>query len=128
MSCCSGKRDRFLFLSDLFLLVYRNAGVICVLILYLPSLLNSLMSSHNFLVASLSFSMCSIMLSANRESLLLFQFGFLSFLTTLVRSSKTMLSRNGDNGHPGLFADTRGNAFSFSLSRMMLTVSFQPFF
>ena len=43
----------FIFLSDLFLLAYRNAGVICVLILYLPSLLNSLMSSHNFLVASL---------------------------------------------------------------------------
>lgn len=31
-------------------------------------------------------------------------------------------------GHLRLFPDTRGNAFSFSLSRMMLTVSFQPFF
>ena len=113
-------------LSDFSLLVCRNANDFCVLIFYPATLLNSQINSSNFLIVSLGISMYRIMSSANSESLTSFSIWipFISFpsVIAVARISKTMLNSSGKSGPLCLVPDLRGNAFSFSPSRIMFAV------
>uniref|UniRef100_A0A8D0MY10 Uncharacterized protein n=1 Tax=Sus scrofa TaxID=9823 RepID=A0A8D0MY10_PIG len=118
----------FISLSDLSLLLCRNAVDFYVLNLYPATLPNSLMSSNSFLVASLGFSRYSIMSSSNSNSFtssfpIWIPFTFFSSLIAMTRTSKTMLDSSGKSGHSCLVPDLSGNSFSFSPLNMMLALS-----
>ena len=79
--------DTLISLSDVSLLAHRDSSNFSVLILYLVTLLNSLITSYNFLIVSFGYSMCSIIcVQTMRVLLLLFQSGFLLFLFLLCSS------------------------------------------
>ena len=100
---------------------------LCVLILYPATTLNSLIQPSSLLVASLGFSMHSIMSSANSDSFISYfpiWILFISFssLIAMTRTFKTVLNQSDYSWHPCLIPGLRGNAFSFSLLNMILTV------
>ena len=70
--------------------------------------------------------MYSIMSSAYKDSLTSFPvwilFTSFSSLISVSRTSKAMLNKSGESEHLCLVLDFRGNAFSFSLLSMILTI------
>ena len=84
-----------------------------MLIFYPATLLNYSISSNSFRVESLGFSIQTIMSSLLP---LLFQFGYLLFLifglTAVARTSKTMLTRTGESGHPCLIPELSRTLFT----------------
>ena len=112
-------------LSDLSLLVYRNATDLCVLNLYPATLPNSLMSSNHFLIASLESFMYSIILPANSGSFTSFPI-WISFISliAMARTSKTVLNKGGEIYLLVLFLILEGMLSSFSPLSMMLAVGF----
>ena len=91
--------------------MYRNARDSCVLVLDPATLPNSLISSSRFLVVYLKFSMYSIVLAVHSDSFTSFPIwiSFISFshLIGMARTSKTMLNKSGEYGHPCLIPDLR---------------------
>ena len=110
--------DSLTSFSDFSLLRYRNTSDFCVLILYPATLLSSMISSSNFLILSLEFSVYSIMSPANSESFtssLLpdqkrFWIPFISFssLIAVANTSRIMLNNSSENRHPCLVLDLGG--------------------
>ena len=119
--------DSLISLSDFSLLEYRNVGDFWVLILYPVTLLNSLISSSNFLIVSLGFSVYSIMPSVNNKSFTSYfpiwiPFISLSALIAMARTFKTMLNDSGKCGYPCPVPDLHGNSFSFTSLRIIFAV------
>ena len=115
--------DSLISLSDFSLLFYSNAIGSCVLI-FVSYNFAEVISSSNFLILSLGFSMYNFMSSADIESFtssFLIWIPFISFssLIAVTRASRTMLNNTSESGHSCLVTDLRGNAFSFSPLRIM---------
>ena len=75
-------------------------------------------------MAFLEFSMCDNLLSDYTDTFTSFpvwiSFIFLTSVTAIVRSSKTLLNKSGESGHPCLVPNLKGGAFRFSPLRMMV--------
>jgi hypothetical protein len=75
------------------------------------------MVSRSFVVECSGSLRDRIISSANRDILIVSLPICISFISScliaLARNSRTMLNRSGDNGHPCLVSDFRGNGFSF---------------
>ena len=87
--------------------IHWNATDLCILILYLATLLIPFICSNSVLVVSLGFSICSITSSVNSDDFISsfsMWIRLISFphLIAVVRTSNIMLNRSGERRHPCL--------------------------
>ena len=101
-------------LSDILLLLYRNARDFCVLIFYPATLPALLMNSSIFLVTSLGFSMYIFACHLQRVRVWLFKILLQFELLAMARTSEHTLNKSGESGHACLVPNFRGNVFGFS--------------
>ena len=110
-------------LSGFSLLVYINTAILIFYPVTLPKLF---MCSSSFLVASLGFSLYSIILPVNSDIFTSFPvwIPFISFspLISVTKTSKTVFSKSGKKW-AYFVPELRGSAFSCLLLSMMLPVS-----
>ena len=103
------------------MLVYRNARIFSVLILYPVTIIHLLISSCNFLIVYSEFSMYYIMSSAGSENVNSFSnwtpFISVSSLIYRVRSSKTVLNNCRESGSSCLFPYLREIAFFYMFQK-----------
>ena len=102
--------------------MYRNARDFCLNFVSCNFTVNSLISSSNFLVAPLGFSMCRIMSSANSESFvssfpIWIHLVSFSSLIAVAKTSEAILNNSGESEHPCLVADLRGNSLFFTIKK-----------
>ena len=111
--------DSSISFSDFSLLVYGNESDFCVLIFVSATLLNSLISSSNFLIL---FTVSCHLQTVRAVLLDLDPFISFTSLISIPRTSRTMLNNSGESRHPYTVPDLRGNAFSFSPLRIMFAI------
>ena len=115
--------DSLISLLIFSLLVCRNASDFYVLIFFPEILLNSLISSSNFMILSLGFSMYNIMSSKKYFFSDMDSFHFF-FFSAVARTSRTMLNNSGESGYPCLVPELSYNAFSFSPLRIIFAEAY----
>ena len=112
--------------SDVSLLVHKNAFDFWIMTLYPSVLTNSFIRSSSFLAESIGFCMYTIMSSANSDSFVSSFPIWMPFtscsLIAVARTSNTMLNRSGERGHPCLVPYLSGKALSFCPLSIMLAV------
>ena len=102
-----------------------------MLTLYPTNSLWSLINMNIFFCGVLRVSVYSIMSSAHSDNFTSFlpfciQFIYYVFMIAVDRTSKNMLNKSGESGHPCLVPDISGKAFSFSsLSIIFVMVCYQ---
>jgi hypothetical protein len=107
-------------------LILVKAINFCMLTMYPDTLLEVFIRSESFLVESLWPFQFTVISSSNKNNLTSCFTTYISFISfscfiALDKNSRSILNKSRENRHSCLIPDFRGNTFSFSKFRTMLT-------